>query len=428
MTLTQSPPQPLLAAVGSARRALADVHQVQPLYLSVDEKEALLIALSRLQAQVDELRLRILAVSADIAQQHGTRDVTQWLSRTVHTDPVRLRADEKLARSLDERFPATARALSSGGVNLEQARVIAHCVDDLPDRLGVEVKAQAEADLLGFARDFGPAELRRLGQAILHVSAPDIADAEDARRLEKQEQHAREKSSVRFRPLGDGTTRISMRLSDAVAGRLGTYLDAWTGPRRAGSSSLAGVQTTSTGLEEERLPRHRRLANAFGRLLEHLDPRNLPEHGGDATTVVVTVGIDQLRTGLGAATLDTPLTTDGAVQISAGEARRLACAAGILPAVLGSDSEVLDLGRRRRLFSPAIRKALSLVQKTCAAEGCTVPARWCEAHHMTPWSRGGQTRLKDAKLFCAFDHHRVHDPAYEPETLANGDVRFHRRT
>ncbi|MBM9461117.1 DUF222 domain-containing protein [Nocardioides sp. zg-536] len=418
MTLTQTPPQPLTAAVGTARHALAEVRDMQPLYLDRDEKEVLLVQLAGLQAQVDELRLRTLAVSSDVAEEHGTRDVTQWLAATVHADPVRMRGDEKLAHALDGRFPATAAVMASGGVNLDQARVIAECLDDLPDRIGVEAKAQAETDLLGFAREFGPADLRRLGRAILHVCAPEIADAEDARRLQEQEKHAAEKSSVRFRPLGDGTTRVSMRLADAMAGRLGTYLDSFTSPR--------GLEGTCP--EAERLPRHRRLALAFGTVLEHLDPRRLPEHGGDATTVIVTVGLEQLRSGLGAATLTTPLTADGAGEVSATEARRLACTAGIIPAVLGGQGEVLDLGRKQRLFSPAIRRALGLKQKTCAAEGCTVPARWCEAHHLVPWSQGGHTRLKDAKLFCGFDHHRMHDPAYDRELLPDGQVRFHRKT
>ena len=102
---------------------------------------------------------------------------------------------------------------------------------------------------------------------------------------------------------------------------------------------------------------------------------------------------------------------------------------GILPAVLGGASEVLDLGRTRRLFSRAQRRALALAHPECQAEGCTVPATWCEAHHCRdPWARGGRTDLADGTLLCGWHHHRAHDDSYDQRRLPNGDFRFHRRT
>jgi hypothetical protein len=94
--------------------------------------------------------------------------------------------------------------------------------------------------------------------------------------------------------------------------------------------------------------------------------------------VVVTIGIDALLSGLGTATLET------GNRISAGEARRLLCRAGVIPAVLGGDSVVLDLGRERRLFNTYQRLALNLKYGGCAVESCDRPASWTEAHHDTP--------------------------------------------
>jgi hypothetical protein len=115
--------------------------------------------------------------------------------------------------------------------------------------------------------------------------------------------------------------------------------------------------------------------------------------------------------------------------ISASQARRLACTAKILPAVLGGASEVLDLGRARRLFSPAQRKAMAIRDVTCRAEGCEIPAAWCEAHHANkPWARGGKTDLADGALLCSFHHHRAHDHRYQTRRQPTGDLTFHRRT
>jgi hypothetical protein len=69
---------------------------------------------------------------------------------------------------------------------------------------------------------------------------------------------------------------------------------------------------------------------------------------------------------------------DTGVDISAGQARRLACAAGLIPVVLDGESVVLDLGRRQRLHTPSQARALSVTYETCAAEGCQRPFAWCD--------------------------------------------------
>jgi hypothetical protein len=178
--------------------------------------------------------------------------------------------------------------------------------------------------------------------------------------------------------------------------------------------------------EADRVPFERRRGLALAALLEHLDPARLPAHGGHATTVVVTLDLDRLRADLGAGDLLGSET--GADRLTAAEVRRLACTATIIPAVLGGQSEVLDLGRGSRLFSNAQRKALRLRDRCCRAEGCTIPAAWCEAHHRHPWSGGGRTDLADGILLCSFHHHRAHDHRYDHTDLPNGDIRYHRRS
>ena len=120
------------------------------------------------------------------------------------------------------------------------------------------------------------------------------------------------------------------------------------------------------------------------------------------------------------------LDTDQA--LSAGEARRLACNAGILPAVLGTKSVALDLGRESRLFSESQRVAKGLEHATCAATGCERPYAWCELHHRRPWARGGRTDLADAIPLCPQHHHWIHDTGYNHQTLPDGSIRFSRRT
>ena len=142
---------------------------------------------------------------------------------------------------------------------------------------------------------------------------------------------------------------------------------------------------------------------------------------------MITLTLDALRTELAAAgILDADL--DAGNNLTAAHARRLACTAHLIPAVLDGNSQVLDLGRSRRLFTPAQRKAIRYRDRGCRAEGCTIPATWTEAHHLKPWSQGGPTNLDNAISLCSHHHHTIHDTRYHTERLPTGDIRFHRRT
>ena len=112
-------------------------------------------------------------------------------------------------------------------------------------------------------------------------------------------------------------------------------------------------------------PEERR-GHALVELIDRFPLKKLPRLGGSAPAVVVTMDLETLVGGLRAAHLDT-----GQV-ISPGAARRLAAQAGVIPAVLGSDGEVLDLGSRHRFQQRQQRLALVVQQRgTCAVRGCT---------------------------------------------------------
>ena len=159
-----------------------------------------------------------------------------------------------------------------------------------------------------------------------------------------------------MRPRGDGSTDVRARIPDHAANRLRAYLNAYTAPRRRHLDQPADDEVA-------RLPFDRQRGEAFVALLENLLSAGLPRHGGIATTVMVTLDYETLVSGVGVA------TTSTGDRLSAGQARRLACQAGILPVVLGGDSEILDVGRTRRLVTDAIRKALNLRDRGCTARG-----------------------------------------------------------
>ena len=410
---------PVLACAGAIAQALKDTAAVPVDFMTTPDRATALIELARLADQLAALRMRILAAADDVALDAGARDAAAWLTHETLGDRRADQRDLALAESLDRRWTRLGAALAEGRVNLAQSRVVAHALDELPAGLAPSVTVEAEEHLIDLAADFGPPELRVLGRRILDVVAPEVGETAEAKALEAEERRAADALSLTLKPQGDGTTRLHGRLPDAVAHRLTTYLDAFTSPRRLG----AAAPTTEVEHPDARGPLSHRRGAAFCALLEHLDPSRLPHHGGDATTVVVTMTLEQLCTDLATA----GVISHDDQRITAGEARRLACTARVVPAVLGRRSEVLDLGRASRLFSPAQRKALRLRDRRCRAVGCTIPATWCEAHHLRPWSLCGTTDLDDGVLLCSFHHHRAHDPTYELSRHPGGELAFHRR-
>jgi hypothetical protein len=88
--------------------------------------------------------------------------------------------------------------------------------------------------------------------------------------------------------------------------------------------------------------------------------------------------------------------------------RRLACDATIIPMVLGTKGEPLDVGRERRLVTRGLRTALWQRDRGCSFPGCTCPAQWTDAHHVRHWWAGGRTSLLNLALLCRRHHTYVH--------------------
>lgn len=95
-------------------------------------------------------------------------------------------------------------------------------------------------------------------------------------------------------------------------------------------------------------------------------------------------------------------------RLSPTQVRQFACAAGIVPVVLGGDGVILDQGPQVRLFPAHLVKRLWLRDRGCTFPGCTMPAKWTQAHHLTWHRHAGPTTLANGALLCSHHHHVVH--------------------
>ncbi|NYJ00894.1 hypothetical protein HNR19_001592 [Nocardioides thalensis] len=343
------PDHPVLAALAAVDAALASVRETQPTFMTTKQKKQALLATHRIRAQFAELEARLLASSSDVAEADGASDVASWLTHHTQCDLRGTKRDLKLAQALDARYPKVAKAMADGVLSVEHARVIVAVLDALPAVVSLEIRDKAEAELINRSTEFTPDEVRRLGRRILEVVAPEIFEDAEAKKLLEEEQSARKRMRLFFKNTGDGTTRLTGLLPTSEAERLKTYLHAYTSPRHANGEYG----------EADTIPYSRKLAGAFCALLEHLDPHRLPLHGGDATTLMVTLTLEDLTKDLATAGL-----LGDKDDISASEARRLACHGGDIvagahqgrePAAAPTSQAGGDAARERLVRAVALR-------------------------------------------------------------------------
>jgi hypothetical protein len=410
--------------VAAAGAAVAELAEVSLLGLDARATGDALVSLVALESQVAELKLRVLTHASEVRVQETTGATTSatWLASATRTTVRAARRAAVLAEALGD-YEVLRAAMAAGGVLVEQAEVIARSLDALPADVPSWVRVEAEQALVDAAGAHDATALRVLGDRILHLVAPEVGEAHEARLLEDAERRAAKATALTLTPDGDGLVHGRFTVPELHAAILRKMLTALVVHPHGPAAEPATDEDADGPPARQRRASSHEMGQAFCELLERLDGRGIPDlSSGAGPTVVVTMTLETLRGGLAAATLDT------GDRIPAHTARRLACEAGIVPAVLGGRRKVLDVGRRQRLFTKAQRIALLVRDRGCTAEGCQTAAWFCHAHHDDPWSHGGRTDLANGRLLCPSHHRIAHQPRYETHTLPNHRVRFVLRT
>jgi hypothetical protein len=306
--------------------------------------------------------------------------------------------------------PVAADAALLGAIPIQSAAAIGHAITDLPDEVGPDLRAEGEDVLLGYAvgRDdvqLHARELALVGRHLHEVLDPDAADRLLAERLAREEAITWRRRYISITPDGDGGIRLRGLLTIEAGATLRAVLDPLTAPRPAAPADTD--EPAADPIPDDRTG-DQRMADALVEVAERaLAHGQLPDTAGQRPQLLITVGHDQLAAGLGAGAL-----TSGD-QLSPAVMRRLACDAGIIPAVLGSTGQILDLGRTARTATPAQRRALAIRDDGCAFPGCDRPPGWTDAHHIQHWNHLGPTDLANLVLLCGYHHRTVHHHGWD---------------
>ena len=408
------------------------------------------------------------AQAQGLPKAHAATSTAVWLRQHLRVSPGTARWLVALADTLHAR-PVLDTAVCAGGISAEHATTIAGTLKDLPSDLGREITDKAETKLVEQAGVFDAVILGRLGGRILDHVAPEVAEGREAEFLDREEAKAHHKRGFTLSPLGNGQVRLSGYLDTSGAAAVTAALDPLCHPRHDPAGARTPAQRRADALvdvcasalrEGTDLPGHggdpaQVVVTIPFTTLTKQSPAGQYSAGqssagqssagqssaGQSSAGQSSAGqssAGQSRTGgqsrasqadthAGAGAPSQAGASAGAgagasggaggglgwldtgAPISVAEARRLACDAQILPAVLNGDSLPLDLGRARRLFTGPLRRALILRDGGCSFPGCDRPARWSEGHHLTPWAAGGTTALSNACLICRRHHRLLHN-------------------
>ncbi|MFC6704993.1 HNH endonuclease signature motif containing protein [Flexivirga alba] len=444
----------VLAALQAAAQLLDEVpgavHQ-----LGEDQEGELVSTLLRLHGRAAQVATVVTADAVDrgAVTKSDAATTAQWMASHardgVPVEPKAIRVMASVADACQHRKNTViGQALLKGSCSVESARTALLQADKVGPVIPTAERDEVLSWFLRIDPSLGCDGLTRLTRAIIDRFAPEKLSQDDET-LEGTE-------SLSWSTTATGMTRLVAELSPANAAILKEAINAKSAPRPAkpaaatdktdtrdaadettpatradgavgngeagrshGSGAAFGLNldddveaaessTSSEPVRDERSPGKRR-ADALMDLVG-AGARAATGDGtqASAATVLLTMGLQELLAGHGA-------TTSTGDVLDAGAARRFACTADLIPVVLGGPSQPLDVGRRERLATKAIRVAVILRDGGCSFPGCDRPPGFCEIHHVTPWWAGGETSLTDSAMLCGRHHQTVHRQGYTAE-------------
>jgi len=400
-----------VAAIEVAADAMRKVRDTQ--FLSFTDPELLDLAhhLEHLSHLVYTAQIHLVADlhHRGTAGTRGCTSTAALLHDTLAISPTEAKTRVNTARAviaqetttgalLDPKLPALRAAVDTGTLGNEQIRIIETTMRKLPGTVDPVTRNSCEHTLVDHGRTMDPHQLAGLARKIRFICDPDgDPDTNPTDRVEL---------SIGSRNPETGMSRITGHLDDEGVELLTQAIDADSKPH------------TTDGQPDRRTPANRRGLALKEALRRSLDLGEGPTRAGERPHLTLTMDFQDLKNNVGYATLE------HGGPISAAEARRLACDANIIPVVMGSNSQVLDVGRSSRSFPIGIRRAITLRDKGCAFPGCDRPPGWTDGHHVKHWTDDGHSAYNNGCLLCRFHHTTIHKGEWTITWATDGTPEF----
>lgn len=292
-------------------------------------------------------------------------------------------------------LPESGQAMVEGEIGFAHLALIARTATAIADAAGPAKPMFDETQLLEKAREFSVGRFRDFCHHARHAADPESYATGEA----------------------EGVEARSLTLSTGQGGMV--WLRGLLDPEGGAAVRSALEPLARPSGKEDQRKRDRRLGDALVEAAHRLlDGGKLPQRATRRPHLQITTTLETLlrRTGSPAADLEF------SIPISAKAVERIACDCNVTRILLGSDSAVIDVGRSKRVPSPAQKTALNVRDKGCRWPGCDRPATWTSAHHLVHWTRGGPTDLPNLVLLCYRHHWMVHEGRWQLVKTDDGQL------
>ncbi|HEU4319429.1 MAG TPA: DUF222 domain-containing protein [Acidimicrobiia bacterium] len=318
---------------------------------------------------------RLVSQLADLDGHHslGYSSPTNLLVDVARMTPLRARQVVSHANAA-AKAPVAYQAWIDGRLSTDQARWLFAAAEAVP-----YAYPEAEERLVDIVEGLDAIDTRRAVEYWRQaVDGPGDLDAE--------KQQVRRGLSASW--LRNGMLQVDGTLTPLAGAALLAGVDANNPPRRDGDT---------------RTPRQRRHDALESLCRDWLDNGTTPTIGGEKPHINLHADLAALQ-GLAGGLHE----TDTGQIIDVDTLRMVACDCSITRIVFNPEGEVIDVGRKTRIWSPAQRRAITARDRHCQGPGCRTPAKDCDIHHTTHWADGGETSVESGLLLCRTCHTTEH--------------------
>ncbi len=342
---------------------------------STSDLDALTDEITTLCGHLDAAEFRLLELIRELDERAPwgfweMKSCAHWLNWKCGIALGAAREKVRVAHALAG-LPQTSAALREGRLSYSKVRAITRIAS-----------AENESSLVEIALAATAAHVEKIVQKYRLVERLQAADAAAA---------LHESRSLTYYWAADGALVLHGRLT----------------PEQGAVLIQALERAERNGESPREESRESRSADALALLAEQ--SLSSPSAAADIQ-ITVHVSAETLRSDGGIDPDDPPALEDGPV-LAPQTVRRLACDASIVPIIESGHGEPLAIGRKTRVISSAMHRALKRRDGGCRFPGCT-NTRFVDAHHIHHWADGGETRLDNLVFLCRHHHRLIHEGGF----------------
>jgi len=360
--------------------------------------------ITELAAHIHAATYRLLELVREFDEREGwggpgLKSCAHWLNWKIGISLGAAREKVRVAHALKD-LPQISDAFRRGTVSFSKVRAMTRVATP-----------ENEEYLMMIARHGTASHVERLVRQFRRVKRIEALEHENQRHALRE---------LNWFVDDDGSYVFRARLTPEQGERVARALEAACDENDSELKNVPAETSDESAFDQVSEPVAQRRADALERLADAFFAKSGSSessgvNGGDRCTINLHTTLDTLAADGETAEAE----MESGARLSAETSRRLACDCGVVHWHEDDEGTALNVGHKTRSIPPAIRRALQRRDRGCRFPGCTAQ-KYVDAHHITHWADGGETKMDNLVLLCRHHHRLVHEGGYAVRMNAGG--------